>query len=49
MKDLSKEKEQLVRKDKNHKDMIFSQPSEENASQRGSDQLCQKLLTVHVK
>lgn len=47
MKDPAKEKEQLVKEEENHEDMISSKTSEDGVSQRGGDQLCQKLLTAH--
>lgn len=45
----AKEKEQLVKEEENHEATIPSKTSEDGVSQRGSDQLSQKLLTVHVK
>lgn len=40
MKHLAKVKEQLVKKEESHEDSISLKPSEENGSQRGSDQPC---------
>lgn len=48
-KDLAKEKEELVKKEENHEDMIFSKLSEENVAQRGESAMLSKVLMVDVK